>query len=123
MLDLEDSKELAALSGERRLRLIQGGDPRLEPREAEVLLFLVDELAARGFDVFSGLAAVASDPVRFAPRFASGDLSKLVSIAPNEAGEGARGSRDVAPLPSLTDRRNPISAVSALAGTLARARS
>ena len=66
MLDVETYRDLARLSGERRLRLLEGGDPRLEP------------------------------------------------IA---TGEGLGGSRDVAPQPSFMGRRNPISAVSAPAGT------
>ena len=112
MLDLEDFRELAALAGERRIRLIQGGDPRLEPREAEALLLLVDDLAARGFDVLSGLVAVANDPVRFAPRFATGDLSRVVTVEPDRPEEGLGGARSVAPLPSLSLSRKSVSRVS-----------
>ena len=129
MLSIEDFKELAALAGERRLRIIQGGDPRLEPQEAEVLLWLADHLAERGFDLLSAVAAVANDPVRLACRFASGDLSRLVSVEPGgqngaeidprRGEEGAQGTRVVAPLPVASGRRNSISAVSAPAGTLA----
>lgn len=112
MLDLEDFRELAALTGERRLRIMQGGDPRLEPREAEVLLLLVDDLAARGFDVLSGLTAVVNDPVRFAPRFASGDLSRVRTVEPDTQGKGKKIACSVAQRPALSLSRKSVSRVS-----------
>ncbi len=113
MLSIEEFKDLVSLVGERRLRIARGDDPRLEPKEAEVVLHLVDRLAQeRGFDVLSGLAAVVNDPVRFAPRFAAGDMRKVVSIAPNDPGKGKSEACNVAPRPVPRCSRMSISRVS-----------
>lgn len=112
MLSIEEFKDLVAVAGERRLRIVQGGDPRLEPREAEVLLWLADHQAERGFDLLSGVAAVANDPVRLACRFAAGDVTKLVSVAPNRHGEGDDEADAVAPQPDFAGSRMSISRVS-----------